>query len=50
LADCFGAFDPGGKRLLPAKLKVSFPLFAGILAIWANGQNQPERVIGLGVQ
>jgi hypothetical protein len=23
-------------------LKVSFPTFAGILAIWANGRNQPD--------
>jgi len=27
LADCFHAFGIGGERLLPAKLKVSFPTF-----------------------
>jgi hypothetical protein len=45
LVDCFEAFDPGYERLLPAKTKVSFPLFAGILAIWANGRIQPIGVI-----
>src|SRR5450830_1660397 len=35
----FEAFDLGSERLLPAKLRVSFPLFVGILAIWANGRN-----------
>jgi hypothetical protein len=33
LADCFEAFGPGSGRLLWAKLKGSFPTFAGILAI-----------------
>jgi hypothetical protein len=42
LADCFEAFAPGSERLLPAKLKVSFPLFARIFDIWANGRTQPE--------
>src|SRR5450830_1840595 len=27
LADCFQVFGTGGERLLPAKLKVSFPTF-----------------------
>ncbi|MDR3368539.1 MAG: hypothetical protein P4L88_05210 [Rhodoferax sp.] len=44
LADCFEAFDSGSERLLPAKLKVRFPLFVGILAIWVNGRIQPFGV------
>jgi hypothetical protein len=45
LTDCFEAFGPGSERLHPAKLKVSLPLFAGILAIWANDRNQPVAVV-----
>lgn len=36
LVDSFQVFCAAGERLLPAKLKVSFPLFGGIYAVPVN--------------